>query len=71
MQRQIILASASKQRLKIFKTLGFEFEVIPAAFSPAYEAGASLTESIDGSYTGFTYGIPMELVAEYLKKSLV
>lgn len=40
-------------------------------FSPAYPAGAALIEKVDGSLTGFTHGLPMELVADCLQKSQV
>lgn len=40
-----------------------------AAFCPAYDSGAILIERMSGSYTGFTYGIPIEEVAKYLTKS--
>lgn len=42
-----------------------------AAFCPAYDSGAVLIEEFKGSYTGFTYGLPMEEVAKYLNKSKV
>lgn len=38
-------------------------------FSPAYSAGAALIEKLDGSLTGFSHGLPMELVASCLQKS--
>lgn len=40
-----------------------------SGFAPAYAEGMSFVKKIDGSLTGFIYGIPMELVAEYLKIS--
>ncbi len=40
-----------------------------AAFSPAYDSGAALIENFHGSYTSFTYGLPMEDVVMCLKKS--
>ncbi len=39
------------------------------AFSPAYPSGAHLIDSITGSYNGFTYGFPIEVVIPLLKKS--
>jgi septum formation protein len=39
------------------------------AFSPAYHEGTSLVSKINGSFTAFIYGLPMELVVEYLQKS--
>jgi len=40
-------------------------------FSPAYAAGAALVEAVEGSLTGFTHGLPMELVVSCLQKSHV
>jgi len=40
-------------------------------FSPAYPSGAALIEKVEGSLTSFSYGLPMELVTKYLKKSHV
>jgi septum formation protein len=40
-----------------------------AGFSPAYPAGMALIASVSGSFTSFTHGLPLELVAELLKKS--
>jgi len=37
--------------------------------SPAYPEGMALIESINGSLTGFVYGLPIELVVKYLRKS--
>lgn len=42
-----------------------------AAFSPAYDSGAVLIENFHGSYTSFTYGLPMEDVIMCLRKSEV
>ncbi len=38
-------------------------------FSPAYAPGAALIEKMEGSLTGFTHGLPMELVVSCLKRS--
>lgn len=38
-------------------------------FSPAYDAGACLLTHIDGSLTGCTHGIPMEIVIALLNSS--
>jgi septum formation protein len=40
-----------------------------SAFSPAYDAGAALIQSVNGSLTSFTHGLPMEWVVECLAKS--
>jgi septum formation protein len=40
-----------------------------AAFSAAYPAGLILIEEINGSLSGFTHGLPIELVAKSLAKS--
>ncbi|KKW28641.1 MAG: hypothetical protein UY73_C0039G0001 [Parcubacteria group bacterium GW2011_GWA2_52_8] len=40
-----------------------------AAYSPAYPYGMTLIQSLNGSLTGFTHGLPMELVVTYLQKS--
>lgn len=40
-----------------------------AAFSPAYPYGASLVSEISGSFTGFTHGLPLDLVVPFLRKS--
>jgi len=42
-----------------------------AAFSPAYPYPMTVIARVEGSLTGFTHGLPMELVVEYLKKSEV
>jgi septum formation protein len=39
-----------------------------AAFCPAYAAGLSLVATIDGSLTGFTHGLPVELLVPHLKQ---
>lgn len=40
-----------------------------AAFCPAYDSGAALIDHINGSFTGFTYGLPLEVIIPLLKKS--
>jgi len=40
-----------------------------AAFCPGYPSGMALVEWIKGSMTGFTHGLPIELVAKLLKES--
>ncbi len=40
-----------------------------AGFSPAYPQGATLVKNIFGSFTSFTYGIPMELVVPLLNRT--
>lgn len=40
-----------------------------AAFSPAYVYSASMIEKIDGSFNGFIYGFPVEIIAPLLVKS--
>ena len=42
-----------------------------AAFCPAYDLGASLVKSIDGSFTGFTHGLPLEELIPLLQQSKV
>ena len=42
-----------------------------AAFCPAYDAGASLIKSINGSFTGFTHGLPLEELMPLLQQSKV
>lgn len=39
------------------------------AFCPAYAEGAGLIASLEGSFTGFTHGFPIELIVPLLKKS--
>lgn len=39
-----------------------------AAFAPAYDSGMSLVESVSGSFTSFTHGLPMELVVKDLEQ---
>lgn len=39
------------------------------AFCPAYDSGAALIDSISGSFTGFTHGLPLEVVIPLLRKS--
>ncbi len=40
-----------------------------AAFSPAYDTGMALIESIHGSFTAFTHGLPVEELTRFLRKS--
>ncbi|MBU0974883.1 septum formation protein Maf [Patescibacteria group bacterium] len=40
-----------------------------AGFCPAYPAGANLIATIDGSFTSFTHGLPMEILMPLLEKS--
>lgn len=40
-----------------------------AAFSPAYDGGAALIETMKGSFTAFTHGLPVERVVELLRES--
>lgn len=40
-----------------------------AGIAPAYIESMSFVEKINGSFTAFIHGLPMELVVEYLKKS--
>lgn len=42
-----------------------------AAFCPAYDSGASLIESINGSFTGFTHGLPVEELIPLLQQSKI
>ncbi|MFY9462729.1 MAG: Maf family protein [Candidatus Sungiibacteriota bacterium] len=49
-------------------------EILPvttwsAAFSPAYPYGMTLVSRINGSFTGFTHGLPMELLIPLLRRS--
>ncbi len=40
-----------------------------AAFCPAYDSGASLIKNINGSFTGFTHGLPLEELVPLLQRS--
>lgn len=40
-----------------------------AAFSPAYHEGMALVDSIEGSFTSFTHGLPLEIIVPLLLKS--
>lgn len=40
-----------------------------AAFSPAYHEGMSLVDKIEGSFTSFTHGLPLEELVPLLAKS--
>jgi len=40
-----------------------------AAFSPAYHQGMALIDSIEGSFTSFTHGLPLEIIVPFLQKS--
>ena len=40
-----------------------------AAFSPAYPYGATLISKVNGSLTGFTHGLPLDLLIPLLRKS--
>ncbi len=42
-----------------------------AAFCPAYDSGATLIKSINGSFTGFTHGLPLEELIPLLQQSEV
>lgn len=42
-----------------------------AAFCPAYDSGATLIKSINGSLTGFTHGLPLEELIPLLQQSAV
>jgi septum formation protein len=37
-----------------------------AAFSPAYDSGAALIQSINGNFTAFSHGLPINLLLEFL-----
>lgn len=39
-----------------------------AAFSPAYDSGMALIKSINGNFTAFSHGLPVDLFFEFLKK---
>ncbi|MBD3250537.1 MAG: hypothetical protein GF381_03150 [Candidatus Pacebacteria bacterium] len=41
-----------------------------AAFAPTYPSGAALIEEIEGSFTGFTYGLPIENLVPFLNHQL-
>ncbi|MDH5532974.1 MAG: Maf family protein [Candidatus Pacebacteria bacterium] len=40
-----------------------------ASFSPAYHEGMALVDSIEGSFTSFTHGLPLEIIVPLLQKS--
>lgn len=40
-----------------------------ASFSPAYDQGIALVSWIDGSFTSFTHGLPLELVVPLMQQS--
>ena len=40
-----------------------------AAFSPAYPHGTTFIDKINGSLTGFTHGLPLDLLIPLLRKS--
>lgn len=40
-----------------------------AAFSPAYPYGMTLVSRVMGSFTGFTHGLPMEILVPLLRRS--
>jgi len=42
-----------------------------AAFCPAYDSGASLIKGINGSFTSFTHGLPLEELIPLLQQSKV
>lgn len=39
-----------------------------AAFCPAFHEGASFVASIEGSLTGFTHGLPLEIISPFFRK---
>lgn len=39
-----------------------------AAFSPAYDTGMALIERIDGNFTAFSHGLPLDLLRQFLRK---
>lgn len=40
-----------------------------AAFSPAYHEGMALVDRIEGSFTSFTHGLPLEVIVPFLQQS--
>ena len=40
-----------------------------AAFSPAYDSGMALIKSINGNFTAFSHGLPVDLFIEFLQKN--
>lgn len=42
-----------------------------AAFSPAYHEGMSFIAEVHGSFTGFTHGLPLEVLVPLLQKSQI
>ncbi|MFH1967316.1 MAG: Maf family protein, partial [Patescibacteria group bacterium] len=40
-----------------------------AGFCPAFPAGLALISQVNGSNTGFSHGLPLEMLAPLLKKS--
>lgn len=40
-----------------------------AAFSPAYHEGMALVDRIEGSFTSFTHGLPLEVIVPMLQQS--
>lgn len=39
-----------------------------AAFSPAYDSGMALIKNINGNFTAFSHGLPVDLFFEFLQK---
>lgn len=39
-----------------------------AAFSPAYDSGMALIKKIDGNFTAFSHGLPIDLLVDFIKQ---
>ncbi len=40
-----------------------------AAFSPAYDSGMALIKKIDGNFTAFSHGLPIDLLVDFIKQT--
>lgn len=75
MSPRIILASGSEQRKNLFSALNIPFEVIrsdideQAIQDPDLKRRAELVARLNGSSTGFTHGLPMEVLVPLLRQS--
>jgi len=68
-QTQVTFRELSDQEIELY-VQNEPVLTFSGAFCPAYPAGAALIERIDGSFTGFTHGFPIEFFVPKLQAFL-
>jgi septum formation protein len=68
-QTQVTFRELSDQEIEIY-VQNEPVLTFSGAFCPAYPAGAALIKKIDGSFTGFTHGFPIEFFVPKLEAFL-